>query len=332
MQTTSPTTGIPPSPEREGDTQWINERLEARLGVIHARQRLGIEAEHENHVFGGGLSFFHLENWYSAHTVIRGCLKLVGMYGRARRNAHAIRTVHNTITLPSLPPACHGLRILHLSDLHIDMSEHIVERLTAGVRDLEYDLCVLTGDYRFRTYGATDDVIQGMQHLRAHLHSPVFAVLGNHDSVKMLPQLEDLDVQMLMNEHVRFEHNGASIYIAGIDDAHFFGAHNIEKALADIPWEACCVMLSHTPEVYRQAAHAGANLLLSGHTHGGQICLPGGYPITLDARIPRRFGNGAWRHVNMLGYTSPGAGSSMVDVRLNCPPEITVHTLNKVDP
>jgi predicted MPP superfamily phosphohydrolase len=319
---------LAPSEEARED---LNQRLRVRLGALHARQRLGIEAEHETHVFGGGISFFHLENWYSAHAVIRGSLKIVGLYNRARRNAHAIRVVHNLVKLPSLPVGCDGLRILHLSDLHIDMSEDLIKRLIECVSGLEYDLCVLTGDYRFRTYGNADLVMGGMKQLKARLHSPVYAVLGNHDSVKMLPDLEDIGIRVLMNEHVVFEHNTGALYLAGIDDAHFFGVDNIEKAMEEIPEDACCVLLSHTPEVYRKAAHAGADLLLCGHTHGGQICLPGGYPLTLDARIPRKFGNGSWQYATMLGYTSPGAGSSMVDVRLNCPPEVTVHRLSTGD-
>ena len=303
-------------------------RLEGRLGAVHARQRLGIETAHETHVFGGGSSFFHLENWYSAHAVIRGSLKIVGMYNRARRNALKIRTVHNLIKLPNLPASLNGLRILHLSDLHIDMSEELVARLIECVSNLQYDLCVLTGDYRFRTFGDVQPVLQGMSALREVLHSPVYAVLGNHDSIKMLPELEDLDINMLMNESVIFPNAKQDpLYLAGIDDAHFFGVDNIEKAMTDIPLDACTILLSHTPEVYRKAAHAGADLLLCGHTHGGQICLPGGFPLTLDARIPRRFGNGAWRYANMLGYTSPGAGASIVDVRINCPPEVTLHRL-----
>jgi len=67
--------------------------------------------------------------------------------------------------------------------------------------------------------------------------------------------------------------------------------------------------------------------LLSGHTHGGQICLPGSIPIILDAVLPRRMGAGAWQYHDMAGYTSVGAGSSVVPVRLNCPPEITLHCL-----
>src|SRR5262249_3099762 len=86
-------------------------------------------------------------------------------------------------------------------------------------------------------------------------------------------------------------------------------------------------LLSHTPEIYRQAAHAGFDLLLSGHTHGGQICLPGGIPITLDSVLPRYMGSGAWTYHRMPGYTSVGAGSSVVAVRINFLPELTLHHL-----
>ena len=67
--------------------------------------------------------------------------------------------------------------------------------------------------------------------------------------------------------------------------------------------------------------------MLSGHTHGGQICLPGGIPLTLDSALPRRLGAGAWTYHGMDGYTSLGAGASIVPVRCNCPPEICLHEL-----
>ena len=104
---------------------------------------------------------------------------------------------------------------------------------------------------------------------------------------------------------------------------------NIEKAASAIPLDQFSILISHTPEVYRQAADAKFNLLLSGHTHGGQICLPGGFPITLDSVLPRSMGSGAWKYHDMLGYTSVGAGSSVVPVRFNCPPEITLHHLHR---
>ena len=92
------------------------------------------------------------------------------------------------------------------------------------------------------------------------------------------------------------------------------------------------ILLSHTPEIYRQAAHADFDLLLCGHTHGGQVCLPGSIPLTLDSELPRRFGAGLWQYHTMVGYTSAGAGSSIVAVRFNCPPEITLHTLRRASP
>ena len=86
-------------------------------------------------------------------------------------------------------------------------------------------------------------------------------------------------------------------------------------------------MLSHTPEVYRQAAEAGFALMLSGHTHGGQLCLPGSIPIKLEAVLPRQMGAGAWKYRGMNGYTSVGVGTSILPVRLNCPAEVTLHVL-----
>ena len=87
------------------------------------------------------------------------------------------------------------------------------------------------------------------------------------------------------------------------------------------------ILLSHTPETYRQAADAGFNVMLCGHTHGGQICLPGGIPVLTLADSPRALARGPWRYREMVGYTSAGTGTSIVDVRLNCPPEVTLHRL-----
>src|SRR6266581_4307103 len=142
---------------------------------------------------------------------------------------------------------------------------------------------------------------------------------------KMLPELENLGIRMLLNESIRIDRGADSIRLAGIDDAHGFHSDDIAKAVSEIPTSDFSILLSHTPEVYRQAEMAGFKLLLSGHTHGGQICLPGGYPVTLEAGIPRFMGAGPWRYKRMIGYTSRGTGSSVVPVPFNCPPEITLH-------
>jgi predicted MPP superfamily phosphohydrolase len=205
-----------------------------------------------------------------------------------------------------------------------------MRRVTDLLPTLSYDVCVLTGDFRGATFGPFQPALGILAELCATMRGPVYGVLGNHDSLRMVPSLEKMNIRILMNESVLIRRGDQSIHIAGIDDAHFYRADNLEKATALIPLDAFSILLSHTPEIYRQAAHAGFDLLLSGHTHGGQICLPGGIPITLDSVLPRRLGAGAWKHHNMDGYTSVGAGSSVVPVRFNCPPEITLHRLEKL--
>jgi uncharacterized protein len=304
-------------------------RLERRLGAIHARQRIGIEKDHEAQAFGQGLNFFHIENWYSVHTMMRLTLQLCGLYGRGKRNAANVELRRNAISSQRLPSAFEGFTILHLSDLHVEMSGAAMRRVTELIKGLDYDACVMTGDFRAGTFGSFEDALKGMAPVCAALSRPIYGVLGNHDTIKMTPGLEDMGVLMLLNEAVRLERGGQTIHLAGIDDAHFFRVDNIEKAAAGIPFEEFSILLSHTPEVYRQAAHAGFDALLCGHTHGGQICLPGGFPITLDSALPRAFGSGAWKYCTMSGYTSVGAGSSVLPVRLNCPPEITLHRLQR---
>ncbi len=306
----------------------LTQRLEARLGPVYARQRLGIEEEESvPRVFGKGFNFFHPENWYSSHALIRYVLKISGLYWRGRKNALSFRIKRNDLRLPHLPSVFDGFRLLHLSDLHLDMHEAATEALIAEVGRLDYDLCLLTGDYRAWTFGPIDRSMAGMRSLCTALKSPIYAVLGNHDSIRMVPELEDMGIRVLLNESTPIERQGEVIYLAGIDDAHYYRVDNIEKAASAIPHEAISLLLSHTPEIYLQAAHAGFDLFLCGHTHGGQICLPGGFALTLDSRCPRSLGSGNWRHKQMLGYTSVGAGTSIVEVRLNCPPEIALHTL-----
>jgi hypothetical protein len=156
----------------------------------------------------------------------------------------------------------------------------------------------------------------------------VYGVLGNHDSIRMVPELEDMGIRMLLNESVAIQRAAAQIHLVGLDDAHYFRVDDIDKASAVVPQDGFSVLLSHTPEIYRLAAHANFNLLLSGHTHGGQICLPGRIPIVLDSDLPRFMGSGPWVYCNLAGYTSVGVGSSVVPVRFNCPPEITLHHLH----
>lgn len=307
----------------------ILRKLEIRLGPLHARQRLGIERDHEAQVFGQGLTFFHLENSSWAEWIIRNVLKATGLYWRARQNAERILVKRNDMRFKTLPPLFEGFTILHISDLHVDMNEVAMNRLIELVGNMQYDVCVLTGDYRGRTFGPFQPALDGVARVGTHLKQPIYAVLGNHDTIQMVPGLEAMRIRVLLNECETIIREDQRIYLAGIDDAHFFRVDNIEKAALTIPRGEFSILLSHTPEVYRQAAHANFDLMLSGHTHGGQICLPGSIPIKLEAVLPRRMGAGPWQYSDMAGYTSVGAGSSVVPVRLNCPPEITLHHLRR---
>jgi predicted MPP superfamily phosphohydrolase len=304
------------------------QQLEQRMGRVHARLRLGIEEDHEA-IFGHGINFFHPENWYSAHAFLRFILKATGLYRIGHKNTKKIQIRHNNVELPGLPASFEGFTILHITDLHADLNPGPIQRLTHLLPDLFYDICVLTGDFRGQTFGPYQAALDGLALVRSHLHGPIYAVLGNHDTIRMVPDIEAMGIQMLLNESETITRHGQQIHLAGIDDAHYYRADNIQKAAAAIPHGEVSILLSHTPEIYRQAAHAGFQLMLSGHTHGGQICLPGSIPITLDATLPRHMGAGPWRYGDMAGYTSVGVGSSIVPVRFNCPPEITLHHLHR---
>jgi predicted MPP superfamily phosphohydrolase len=316
-----------PSIKPHSMDQEISELLERRLGRTYARQRLGIERDHEQRVFGDGINFFHFENWYLSPTIIRNALWLVGLYGRGRRNAECVEVRENIVRSHRVPAEFDGFTILHISDMHVDMNKGAMHHLRTLLPKLSYDVCVLTGDYRGKTFGPFDAALDGLAQVRSCLTGPIYGVLGNHDTICMVPGLESMGIRMLLNENEPMEREGEHIYLAGIDDAHYYRVDNIEKAASEIPEGAFSILLSHTPEIYRQAAHAGFDLLLSGHTHGGQICMPGAIPITLDSVLPRHMGSGAWEYHSMAGYTSVGVGSCIVAVRLNCPPEITLHRL-----
>jgi hypothetical protein len=136
-------------------------------------------------------------------------------------------------------------------------------------------------------------------------------------------------LRILLNESVRISRGEESIHLSGIDDPHFYGTHDIKQACAAVPTAGFNILLAHSPEVVKEAATARVNLYLCGHTHGGQICLPGSIPILTNSAGRRSFTSGRWHQDKMQGYTSRGTGTSTFPVRYFCPPEITIHRLQK---
>lgn len=317
---------MPDSPSSPLHAQALN----GRVSEAHLRLRLGIERDHEAQIFGQGRSFFHPENWYSLRKILRTGLRLCGLSRRSQRNVLDIAIRHHVLPIPGLPVPFHDFAILHLSDLHLDMHPDLPAALSQRVRQVEYDLVVMTGDFRGSTFGPYERALQGMAHVYQHFKAPVYGVLGNHDSLYMVPPLEALGMRLLLNEAVVIERGGERMYLAGIDDPHYYRADNLEKACETIPTAAISMLLCHSPEMYRHAAHAGFDVMLCGHTHGGQLCLPGGFALTYLTNCPRRYCVGAWQYQQMQGYTSVGAGVSIVAARLHCQPEITVHHLRSV--
>ena len=313
------------------DAAQLN-RLRERLGEAHLGKRLIRQTEHVAMRFDFRtmrLLDFYWENFDFMPKALSAFLKLSGLMKRASSNTLLYRLNEFDIPIRGLPPCFAGYRILHLSDLHIDEILDGGERLRHTVADLEYDLCILTGDFRFDTHGVYDEVMSRMAGLMAVLECSdgVVGILGNHDFIEMVPGFEAMGIQMLLNESFAVERGGHRIWIVGLDDVHYYEVDDLALAMETVDSSEPVVLLVHSPEVIEEAAALGVDLYLCGHTHGGQVCLPGGKPIIGNARCPRNKLSGRWRHDEMQGYTHRGTGTSGLPVRLNCPPDISIHRL-----
>lgn len=306
-------------------------KLIDRIGATHAGKRLEMQAHYSALLLSGHHIHVHMEEFPAIAWLLKTSLKATGLWARAVRNSTNYRLVEHEIPLPHLPKAFDGFRILHLSDLHIEGMIDKGQTLQAILPTLQYDLCVLTGDFRFRTYGSYDKTLRLMEKLVNTIRAPfgVTGILGNHDWLEMVPGLEHAGIRMLLNETQALEKGSEAIWLLGLDDVHYYETGDLEKAVGAAPTDAVRILLVHSPEIIPEAFTAGMDLYLCGHSHGGQICLPGGKPIITHCRCARSYKAGAWQHESMRGYTSRGVGTSLFPIRLFCQPEIIIHTLRK---
>ena len=304
--------------------------LKDRIGETHFRQRFNIQIEHADEMFGQGRTLFHIENMEWVMVFIYYILRITGLYNRGLHNVLDIQVSENDVFLPGLPQSFEGFTILQLSDLHLDITKGLTEAVIERVKVLTYDLCVITGDYRASTSGSYKLAIAETIKLIPHLKAPVYAVLGNHDFIEFVPPLEAAGLTFLLNETVALSRGEAMIYLSGVDDPHLYETDNLHKTGDSIPADAVSILLAHSPEIYRKAAASGYDFMLCGHTHAGQICLPGRIPILVNANCPRSMVHGAWSYETLQGYTSAGTGSCGVPVRFFCPPEVTLHRLQTI--
>jgi predicted MPP superfamily phosphohydrolase len=257
--------------------------------------------------------------------LMTACLKAVGLFHRGRQNALRPALRRLRFEFENLPSAFHGYRILHLSDLHVDSNPALVDIVADCLRDIDADLCVLTGDYRLETVRQYDSVYESLARLLGSVRARdgIVGVLGNHDFSEDIGFLQSIGVRVLMNQAHCVTRQDSAIWIAGVDDPHTYFADNLEEALSEVPPESFKMLLAHSPELIEEAAMDDVALYLCGHTHGGQFCLPWlPKPLLLNARCQRRFARGVWRHGKLQGYTSSGVGTSLLPVRFHCPPEI----------
>ncbi|MCA9399216.1 MAG: metallophosphoesterase [Candidatus Omnitrophica bacterium] len=310
--------------------EFIRKELEKRFEHDHLEQRLHREEHHQTLQFRGGFKVYW-ENSDLMAACLRILLKCTGTLKRGFKNALDHEVVENTISLTHLPQEFHNYTILQISDLHIDgMFDH-GKKLIRTVKDLHYDLCVFTGDFRFLTYGQERETIIYTKKLVDSLSNRknIVGILGNHDSIEMIPALESIGIKMLVNESTVISRGGAQIAVAGVDDSHFYETADIRKAFKQVKGNSVKILLAHSQEIIEEASNLDFDLYLCGHTHGGQICLPGGIPIIKNTPLKYRgpFIAGPWEYGHMKGYTSRGSGASALPVRFNCRPEVTLHKL-----
>ncbi|NLN94051.1 MAG: metallophosphoesterase [Candidatus Hydrogenedens sp.] len=263
---------------------------------------------------------------------LRLFLKCLGIYERGRRNALDLQLNEVEVFWPHLPTGLEGLRILHLSDLHLSRRfPAFAEKAGRLLQGLAVDVCVMTGDYRWGYYGPIDHVPPQIHTLLDGVRSRfgTVAVLGNHDTFEMAETLEEAGIPVLFNEGIALPFRDATLWLCGIDDPHVYGCDSIETALEDSPENSWKVLLAHTPESIPEAAEAGISFYLCGHTHGGQIRLPLIGAPSSNARCSRDQVLGRWQYGDMMGHTSPGLGTTDLPVRYGCPPEATVLTLRR---
>ncbi|PLX82383.1 MAG: metallophosphoesterase [Desulfuromonas sp.] len=306
-------------------------RLEHRMGKAHLSRRLRQQVNMSGTLFGEGRGRYHWENLRLTPKVLRTGLKALGLLRRGIRNTLDFRVEEETFSFPDLPRAFDGFTILHLSDLHIDGMVDEGERLAEIVRPLDFDLAVLTGDFRFLTVHDYGETLRRMPPLADALtrRDGIVGVLGNHDFIEKVPGFERLGISILLNEALEVRRGPDSLRLVGLDDPHFYGTHDFSRAFSGLPPGEFKILLAHSPEVIPEAAAFGTRLYLCGHTHGGQICLPGRIPILTNCSAPRRYLSGRWHYGGMCGYTSRGTGTSTFPVRYFCPPEITLHRLRR---
>lgn len=272
---------------------------------------------------------FHFEEAVYYHRIINFFFRITGLYEPGKKNALNIGIVHKLVTLPRLPEEFNNFKIIYFSDLHIDGLKELVPEINRILKNETPDICIFGGDLRMSSYGEYTTSLDLFSKIVIKINSRygIYAVLGNHDCLEMIPAMESMGVKVLLNDSAKIEKNEQNIYLVGVDDPHYYDCANLEMASRDVPDYSFKIFLCHSPEMYKEAAEKGMDLYLCGHTHAGQVQLPKIGPVFTHSRSPRSIAQGFWKIGNMQGYTSSGVGVSGVPVRFMTRGEILSLTL-----
>jgi uncharacterized protein len=227
-----------------------------------------------------------------------------------------------------------GFRILHLTDLHLTRRWFAAyDELHAILRDDPPDLILCTGDFvehKWQQHHALPALRRFVGGLRARLG--VWGILGNHDGDLLLPHMIGMPVHLLNRSRTILEANGDAIDLIGVPGVHRWDLD--DEFLRSIPPREpgrLRIVMQHYPDQIRRTQSLQPNIVLAGHTHGGQICLPGGVPIIKHDSLPRLYTSGVHRFGESWLVVGRGYGFSSLPVRVFCPPQVMELVLEKDD-
>ena len=250
-------------------------------------------------------------------------------------NRHHLTVIEHTAPIPNLPPAFHGFRVVQISDFHhrgFD-EDFFLRRVVRQVNALAPDMVALTGDFitaNPRHWKRNREHANICAEILKDLSCPVrFCSLGNHDTIDkkgVVAALKRNGLPVLDNRYESLDRGGDRLWIAGIADA-YFDAPDLSRALPGRQTNAPVLLLGHEPDFADVVQeYGGVDLMLAGHTHGGQVRLPVLMPMFLPD-LGRKYIHGPFRLNDMQLYVNRGIGTVHMPVRFRCPPEITVLTL-----
>ena len=295
---------------------------------IWAANRFWMEVENMKTKRFGNKGRHHWYELLLMMKIFKCMLHITGLYKRGVRNAGNIMLKETVLSFPNLPKEFDGFTILHLSDLHLDGMKRLADRILHILENRTVDLCVLTGDYRIGLHGLHKHIIDGLKYLIDHIDNRqgFIGILGNHDGCHMVNPMERIGINMLINTNCFVRKGNDRILIIGTDDVHYYytdqSLHALEHAGDDFS-----IALVHSPELYDMASQMGVDLYLCGHTHAGQVCLPGGRAVIKHLNRGRKYYRGHWNFQEMRGVTHAGVGTSGIPVRFNTKGEILIHHL-----